>query len=218
MMLAELGMQTLRLNGNSGFASLTLKGRELMLKLRGAAVTVAPRSDAYGNYKMDIRLPEDQQGANIRALSDLLRHIEGYPAFDALQTMFTEGGNEVDVRTLCYGTLFLLMRACSPKVTRRQTHARLGSLHLGEGHSFVGLKLASVTGVYRQGPTGTETVEVETVRKGDVVDVLLSGLVWINKDEETGYITKAGVSLKVQQIKIVSSSAARPQSLEEMVL
>ena len=74
------------------------------------------------------------------------------------------------------------------------------------------------TGVFRQTNGSVETVEVETVRKGDVVDILLGGLVWINKDEETGFITKAGVSLKIQQIKIVSTREGNRPQLEEMVL
>lgn len=79
------------------------------------------------------------------------------------------------------------------------------------------VKLGLRPAVYRMSESGkSEHGELESIKKGDEVDLLASALLYVNYDEETGEAVKAGWSLKIHQIKLHPRQAKI--QLEEMLL
>lgn len=101
----ELSIATMRINGSNGFADVLLQGRKLYMKIRGAAVTVAPHTNEYNTYKMDVKLPEDQQGTNLRLFDAALSATGNYPNLSTVDAI-VNNENSVEIRSFLYGTFF----------------------------------------------------------------------------------------------------------------
>ena len=101
--LEELSLGTTFTRGASSFANLELNGSRALIKLRRVPVTVRPHNDQFNNLKMDVKLPNDQQGNVIVKLDQIWENLQAYPHINAR----LEGFENLSPRTVIYGEFCL---------------------------------------------------------------------------------------------------------------
>ncbi len=87
---------------HSTFANLARNGLRLAIKLRNAPVTVSPHHDQFNNFTMDVKLPNDFQGNNLKHLEEVISSGgTGWPAVELLLGRFN---GDFTFKSRLYGT------------------------------------------------------------------------------------------------------------------
>ena len=113
LLLSELTLEpsyTRSGNGtHSTFANLARNGLRLAIKLRNAPVTVSPHHDQFNNFTMDVKLPSDFQGSNLKNLEEAI--AAGGAGWPAVESLLKRLNGEFTFKSRLYGTSSLFLFA-----------------------------------------------------------------------------------------------------------
>jgi hypothetical protein len=210
LILSELSLEpSFTRSGNgthSTFANLARNGLRLAIKLRNAPVTVSPHHDQFNNFAMDVKLPNDFQGNNLKNLEEAI--AAGGTGWPAVESLLAKFNGDFTFKSRLYGTSSLFLFTVWIEL--------LPSLILGTGeNTFLSLKLQENLKVVRKGADGSiMPATSDDIVRGMEVDLALSPLLWISEPED-GNAT-VGVSYKVSKILITESSTppVAPEDIE----
>ena len=86
----------------STFANLARNGLRIAIKLRNAPVTVSPHHDQFNNFCMDVKLPNDFQGNNLKHLEEAISN--GGVAIPAVSALLAKFDGNFTFKSRLYGT------------------------------------------------------------------------------------------------------------------
>lgn len=207
--LSELSLDTpFTRSGNntySTFANLTRNGGRLAIKLRNAPVTVSPHHDTFNNFTMDVKLPDDFQGSNLKNLEEAIS--SGGANWPAVASLIGRLNGEFTFKSRLYGmSSFFISCAFLPY---------LCSL-LGTGeNTFLSLKLQENLKVTRKGTDGSiNSSSPDAIIRGMEVDLAIMPLIWVSETEDG--TTTAGVTYKAVKVQIIDGVPAAGSGAEDI--